>query len=440
MNFKNKRLSAQSMALAVLIGVGVSISAHADQAAAVDREIHLHPRFTERCRALDIVRVPSAWADFEAQIIEWIGTCVTSRSGDAQREVSLVRASKSISQLWQSLAKGKPARIVPNYTWGTFRVERIEFSSPQARATGSRTQRPPLGSTDPGGVPRPPTGYGSRGNGPTPTPGQQPAPSPKQKPPGFQPPAGVPHIAPQLPNEGDDLLFDARRLVEKLRADGQRQDADRLERKIKTAGKVLVSLALLAGTYYVGTKVRAGKILFLWGWNAMGSDYMRRAARLQQLVPEVENALRDVISTAKPHVPPAGSGIDWKVLDQLIDETLPAQLDDARARRYIRRSSPGSWAVASWSRCCATSIRTAAGSFSPRMATARCSTTRRPSKSSRRWGQKAPGSRRSCTGCRACCDWWTFPGSPATHILWCWIATASDCSTSCDGPPSVEGG
>lgn len=127
---RNKWLSAQSMALAVLIGAGASMSAHADQAVSADREIHLHPRFTKRCRALDVATVPDVWTEFEARIIKWMGTCVTSRSGNARREVTLVRASTSLVSLWRSLISGKSARIVPRYTWGEFRVERVEFSSP----------------------------------------------------------------------------------------------------------------------------------------------------------------------------------------------------------------------------------------------------------------------------------------------------------------------
>ena len=78
MLFRRKRFPEHAMALAALVGLGASMSAHAEQAASLDRELHLHPRFTERCRALDIASIPAAWADFEARIIQWIGTCVTS--------------------------------------------------------------------------------------------------------------------------------------------------------------------------------------------------------------------------------------------------------------------------------------------------------------------------------------------------------------------------
>lgn len=132
-----------------------------------------------------------------------------------------------------------------------------------------------------------------------------------------------------MPHEGEDLLLDARRLVDRLRADGRHREANNLDLKIKTAKAVLISLAGLAGAYYIGTKVRAGKLLLMWGWNAAGPGFNRLGARLERLLPQVDDALRDVMNTAKPHVPPAGSGIDWKVLDQIIDETVPAQLDDA---------------------------------------------------------------------------------------------------------------
>lgn len=46
-------------------------------------------------------------------------------------------------------------------------------------------------------------------------------------------------------------------------------------------------------------------------------------------LPEAEKAISDVITSAKPHVPPAGSGVDWHVLDQVVNGTVPAQLDGA---------------------------------------------------------------------------------------------------------------
>lgn len=307
--------------------MSVSMGAHAGQNDAADGELSLHPRFTKRCRALDLVRVPDDWPIFEAQIIRWIGTCVTSRSGNARREVTLVRASKTLLSLWQSLTKGKPARIVPSYIWGSFRVERIEFLSPQAKGTHSQSRTPSPGST-PGGVPPTSAKYSQYGNQPGPRPGQHPRKKPS--PPTVRPPGTIPDGNIWLPHEGDDLLFDARRLVEQLRADGKEQDVRNLEQKVKVAGKVLVSLALLAGTYYVGTKIRSGKLLIMWGWNATGGDYARVAARVQRLIPEVESALQDVVNTARPHIPPGGSGGEgWRVLDQIVDGTVPAQLDDA---------------------------------------------------------------------------------------------------------------
>lgn len=314
------------MALALLIAVGASTSAHAEQADPVAREILLHPRFTKRCRALDMARVPSAWVDFQAQITRWIGTCVTSRSSNIRREVALVQASQTLAPLWRALVKGRPARIVPNYTWGSFRVERIEFSSPQAKAaTVTHSPQPP--DATPGGVPRPPTDHTLNGHTPPPQPDQQPASQPV--PPGIRPPASVPDIDIRVPDESDELLLDARRLVDNLRARGKDADADKLDIKIKAAKAALLSLVGLVGAYYIGTKIRGGKLLIMWGWNAIGDGFTRRVARLERLLPEVEQTLRDVVSTARPHVPAAGSGLDWKVLDQLVDGTVQAQLDDA---------------------------------------------------------------------------------------------------------------
>ena len=258
-----------------------------------------------------------------------MATCVTSRTGDAHREVKLVRDNRSLHTVWQKLAKGQPARIVPHYTWGTFRVVQVTFSSPQATARSSQANVRPTG--------RPPDQAAQQlGNGPSPNPdssgntGSPPQPSGKPKPdaPRIRRPTGRPlPLKPRFPNEADDLLVDARRLVREMRLNGKSQEADQLERHIVTAAKVIGSIALLAGGYYVGVKLRAGRLLFAWGWGATGEHFARAAGRLDRLLPEAEKAIGEVIKSAKPHVPPAGSGFNWPVLDQVVNGTVPAQLD-----------------------------------------------------------------------------------------------------------------
>lgn len=320
--------TARTAFLAVLLCLGTATNGYADQAVPATREAQpTHPRFTGRCSALDMEAVPARWSDFEQRIVEWLSTCVTSRSKNAHREATLVRMSKTLAPLWRALPAGKPARIVPSYTWSAFRVERVEFSSPQARATGAPVHRPRPDTTPVGGVPRPPTDHSRQSPEPTPLPGQKPDQRPH--PPGIQPPATIPDIDLTIPHEGNELILDARRLVDRLRATEQYRDADKLDLKIKTAKAVLLSLAGLAGAYYIGTKIRTGKLLLMWGWNASGARFGRIAARLERLVPEVEDALRDVIETARPHVRTAGAGTDWQVLDQLIDKAIPPQLDNA---------------------------------------------------------------------------------------------------------------
>lgn len=80
---------------------------------------------------------------------------------------------------------------------------------------------------------------------------------------------------------------------------------------------------------YIGVKLRAGRLLFAWGWGATGTHFVRTVARLDRFLPEAEKAIGDVITSAKPHVPLAGSGIDWHVLDQVVNGTVSAQLDGA---------------------------------------------------------------------------------------------------------------
>ena len=124
------------------------------------------------------------------------------------------------------------------------------------------------------------------------------------------------------------MLVDARRLVRQMRNNGKTEEADELEGHIATAAKVLGSVALLAAGYYIGVKLRAGKLLFAWGWGATGTHFARVSARLERLVPEAEKAIGEVVKSARPNVP-AGSGINWPVLDQVVNGTVQAQLDSA---------------------------------------------------------------------------------------------------------------
>lgn len=51
--------------------------------------------------------------------------------------------------------------------------------------------------------------------------------------------------------------------------------------------------------------------MLMRGWNAYGPNFQRMLARLSRLMPEVEGALDKAEPAARPHVPAAGSGIDW---------------------------------------------------------------------------------------------------------------------------------
>ena len=152
--------------LVLAFAVSFSPSSYAEQD--TSSQAHQHPRFTERCQALAIARVPDRYADFERRVMNWMATCVTSRSADAHREVELVSDNRSLYALWRTLVKGKPARIVPHYTWGEFRVTRVTFSAPTSRqkADGNPTGRPPgQAGTQTGNGPTPrPTPDGGTGS------------------------------------------------------------------------------------------------------------------------------------------------------------------------------------------------------------------------------------------------------------------------------------
>lgn len=284
------------------------------------------PRPTERCQVLKIDSVPATYSAFEVRITQWMATCVTSRSRDLHRELTLVRDNRSLRATWQALPKGKPARIIPNYTWGPFRVTSITFSSPNTREpAGHSTGRFPQPAGEQTGNGPSPDGDGNIAQSTLPTgrPASRPVIQPR--------PTGTPihPFTPELPNEAEDFLFDARRLVRDMRQNGKTEAADQLDQHIVTAAKTLGSIALLAGGYYVGVKLRAGRILFAWGWNATGEHFARTTARLERLLPEAEKAIGEIITSAKPHLPPAGSGLDWPLLDQVVNGTVTAQIDGA---------------------------------------------------------------------------------------------------------------
>lgn len=326
-----------TLTLTLALSLVVGRPSHAERGDSAGSPPSNHPRFTARCQSLSMARVSTIYADFERMVTAWMATCVTSRSGDAHREVELVRGNRSLAMLWSALVKGQPARIIPHYTWGTFRVTRVTFSSPDARieVPGDRRQnkhptgRPPTpddAHRDDGADPHldDVTDGSTDKRSDTPS-GKKPTPTERPRP----RKGPIPPLSPHLPNDADDLLFDARRLVQQMRENGNTKEADALDRRVETAAKVLGSVALLAGGYYVGVKLRAGRLLFAWGWNATGDHFARSAARLERLLPEAERAIGEVIQGARPHVPPAGSGIDWRVLDQVVNGSVPAQLDGA---------------------------------------------------------------------------------------------------------------
>ncbi len=276
------------------------------------RELALHPRPARRCRQLRLARLPASYSAFEDRILAWMASCVTSETGESHREVVLVRGNASLARLWKLLRPGaRDVRIVPRYTWGTFRVERIAFSSPDAMSSeparaGPRTPAGPASSraadsaeaAEPRVRRRPP---GSAGGG----------------------------VLPPLPDDPNDLLGDAETLVEALRARRRFEDAKKLEALVRKARTVATSVVVLVGAYYIGVKFRAGKLLFLWGLRAAGPRYQRALARLGRLLPEAETALGDIVKLAEKHPEVVGSDIEWKVLDRIVDPAIPAQIDDA---------------------------------------------------------------------------------------------------------------
>ena len=330
--------AAPAYTLVVSLALAISASARADRIPSSEPASEPPPP-SQRCRVFEVAQVPAAYADFERRITAWMATCVTSRTGDAHRELALVRDNHSLRAVWNGLTKGQPAHIVPRYTWGEFRVIRVTFSSPEADAWASHIQawptgRPPARAADqtsPLPTPQPDAGAGAIR---PPEPSGKPEPgAPQIRRPAREPPP----FAPRIGNDVDDLLLDARRLVEDMRRNGKTTEADRLDRYIATAAKAFGSVAVLVGGYYVGVKLRAGRLLFAWGWNATGEHFARVAGRLKRLLPEAERAIADVITSARPHVPPAGSGVDWQVLNQVVNGTVPAQFAPQRSRPHRPR-------------------------------------------------------------------------------------------------------
>ena len=125
--------------LVIAFTLGISASSYADQT----RPSGEPPQPTPRCRALNVAQVHTSYADFERAITAWMATGVTSRSGDAHREVKLVRDNRSLHAVWQALAKGQPARIAPHYKWA--RLGSFKSHSPRPKPLPERARDDPPG-------------------------------------------------------------------------------------------------------------------------------------------------------------------------------------------------------------------------------------------------------------------------------------------------------
>ena len=264
-----------------------------------------------RCRVHVVRQVPRSYPAFEARILAWLATCVKSRTHGAYRELLLVSGNESWRALWRTLAPGQSVAIRPRYVWSdSGRVERIDFA-PARADPGDH----PDGADEPVG-----DDPVSESPGVRPGPGGDPLPGDTDP----EPKPGV-HVDPPIL---DDILDDARKLVDWLHQQGEHDDANELAGLIDQAAPLMVSVGLLVGGYYFAVKYRAGRLLFLWGWSAHGPRFLKATARLERLLPRVERSLDDIARVARRHPQLVGSGIDWKVLDQIVDPTIPAQIDD----------------------------------------------------------------------------------------------------------------
>ncbi|MDH5640208.1 MAG: hypothetical protein OEY28_02855 [Nitrospira sp.] len=283
---------------------------------AISRGLAPDPRLVRRCREYQMKRVPASYAEFEMEILRWIATCVTSRTTDAHRELPLVRGNKSLERLWQQLTPGQSVRIIPKYTWGPYRVESVEFSSPDVRGAAPFATEPSqqtTGEAPPAKTADPPQ-----------TRTKPPGPSEPRRPDG---PREI--VEPSFPDDIRDILDDARKLAEWLRQQGEHAAARRLELLIRKGAKLLIGMMLLVGAYYLASKYIAGRLLFQWGWMAAGPHFQRSLARLTSLLPGMEDTLGSIVKIAKQHPRFAGAGIKWKVLHEIVDGTVLAQIDDA---------------------------------------------------------------------------------------------------------------
>lgn len=309
---------------AVVFTAALSSFAHADG------EVQA-PKPSVACRVLEMHQVPTSYAAFERAVIDWMAGCVTSRTDSVHRERILVRGNRSLIQLWRALIPGQTqVRIVPTYVWGRYRVQRVLFSSPDVRPVRpSPEDRPAIDErswtqgTRAADTPAVPAGTSRRSptDRPAPPPTSKPAVPPRDRP--------TPVLAPQLPDHLGDLLDDADKLADWLRAHGYSDDAGELKRLVSDGKTLLISMSALVGAYYVGARYRAGTLLVAWGWNAIGPDYRRATARFTRLIPDIEGVFSEIVEVAETHPDAVGSAIDWPTLGQLVDPTIPAQLDDA---------------------------------------------------------------------------------------------------------------
>jgi len=134
------------------MGTGTSISISATESPRM-----VGPHQPDRCRH-HLMRVPSTFTEFEAELKQWIASCVASRTKGAsglpvRREQKLVEGNPSVKDLWSKLGPyhgtGEFVRIEALYSWvktqDSWVAASIRFSSkaPAMRIAGelARQQR-----------------------------------------------------------------------------------------------------------------------------------------------------------------------------------------------------------------------------------------------------------------------------------------------------------